>query len=152
MTAPPTHQLAVTEREFTQRFSSTRRGVRLARHLAVNQLHDWGVPHGTDTSDAAALLIAELAANAATHGRVPGRDFELRLVLTPGLLRIDVSDAFTERRPPSPSDLGLPSPLADSGRGLLLVDALATRWTVLPRDPIGKTVRAELDLISPTGP
>jgi anti-sigma regulatory factor (Ser/Thr protein kinase) len=137
----------VTDGEFTQRFSATRRGVRLARHLAVNQLHDWGVPHGTDTSDIAALLIAELATNAATHGHVPGRDFELHLLLSPALLRIDVSDALTERRPPSPGHLNSPSPLADSGRGLLLVDSLATRWTVLPRDPIGKTVRAELDLV-----
>lgn len=146
------HQLPVTEREFTQRFSGTRRGVRLARHMASNELHTWGIPHGTELADTAALLVAELAANAATHGHVSGRDFELRLRLTPTLLRIDVSDARTERRPPSPGTLRPASPLADSGRGLLLVEALATRWSVHPRDPIGKTVRAELDLNAPGGP
>ncbi|MEW2522689.1 ATP-binding protein [Actinacidiphila alni] len=145
MTAPPMHELPVTEREFTQRFSATRRGARLARHLAANELHGWGISHGTDLADTALLLIAELAANAVTHGHVPGRDFELRLQLTASLLRIEVSDARAERRPPATLPAA-PSPLADSGRGLLLVDALATTWTVLPRDPIGKTIRADLAL------
>ncbi|MGW7594842.1 ATP-binding protein, partial [Streptomyces rubiginosohelvolus] len=57
---------------FTQRFSSTPRGARLARRLALHQLDAWGVPHGTTASDTAAVLVAELAANAVTHGRVPG--------------------------------------------------------------------------------
>jgi anti-sigma regulatory factor (Ser/Thr protein kinase) len=142
------HEQPVTAREFTQRFSATRRGVRLARHTAANELHAWGVPRGTELADTAALLIAELCANAATHGHVPGRDFELRVALTPTLLRIDVSDARAERRPPA-AGLAPPPPLADSGRGLLLVEALATRWTVLPRDPIGKTIRADLTLPAP---
>jgi anti-sigma regulatory factor (Ser/Thr protein kinase) len=144
------YQPPVTAGEFVQRFSATRRGVRLARHLAANELDAWGIPHGTELADTAALLIAELAANAATHGRVPGRDFELRVTLTPALLRIDVSDARTERRPPASAPAA--DPLADSGRGLLLVEALATRWTVLDRDPVGKTVRAELDLTPAGGP
>lgn len=131
---------------FTHRFSATPLGARLARHLAVNQLHCWGIPHGTDASDAAALIVAELAANAATHGRVPGRDFELRLALMPATLRIEVSDTRTERRPPVPGAVSPPQPLAESGRGLVLVDVLADRWTVLDRVPVGKTVRAELDL------
>ncbi|MDT9690157.1 ATP-binding protein [Streptomyces sp. P9(2023)] len=142
MTSPLTHQGPVTVRVFTQRFSSTPRGARLARLLAVHQFRHWDVPQ-----DTAALLVAELAANAVTHGRVPGREFELTLSYTPGrLLRIDVSDTRTERRPPSPGALVGPRPLADAGRGLLIVEALASRWEVRDRLPIGKTVRAELDL------
>ncbi|MDV9188691.1 hypothetical protein R6L23_10765, partial [Streptomyces sp. SR27] len=38
-----------------------------------------------------------------------------------------------------------PRPLDEGGRGLLLVEALASRWEVLDRVPVGKTVRAELD-------
>jgi hypothetical protein len=34
----------------------------------------------------------------------------------------------------------------ESGRGLLLVAALAERWSVHDRVPAGKTVRAELTL------
>jgi anti-sigma regulatory factor (Ser/Thr protein kinase) len=134
---------------FTQRFSSTPRGARLARRLALHQLDTWGVPYGSDTSDTAALLVAELAANAVTHGRVPGRDFEVALKLVGQTLRIEVSDTRGELRPHGP---GAPHsvfpPLAETGRGMLLVEALADRWDVLDRVPVGKTVVAELDLRS----
>ncbi|MEU5920474.1 ATP-binding protein [Streptomyces sp. NPDC047141] len=143
MTSPATHGPDVTVRVFTQRFSSTPRGARLARRLALHQLDRWRIPYGSETSDAAGLLVAELAANAVTHGRVPGRDFELTLAHTPGaLLRIDVSDTRGERRPAAVA----PGPLDEGGRGLVLVEALASRWAVLDRVPVGKTVRAELDL------
>jgi anti-sigma regulatory factor (Ser/Thr protein kinase) len=133
---------------FTQCFSATPLGARLARHLVLNQLHDWGIPHGTRASDTAAVIVAELSANAVTHGRVPGRDFELCLSLIPGSLRIEVTDTRTEARPPGPGDVKPPEPLADSGRGrgLVLVEALADRWEILDREPPGKTVRAEIDL------
>ncbi|MFH8937416.1 ATP-binding protein [Streptomyces griseosporeus] len=135
----------VTVRVFTQRFSATPRGARLARRLAIHQLDAWGIPHGTGVSDAAALIVAELAANAVTHGRVPGRDFELRLLLDAVGLRIDVSDTRGEVRPPAPGRLEPAPPLADSGRGLRLVEALADCWDVVDRvPPPGKTVRAQL--------
>ncbi|MGW0464653.1 ATP-binding protein [Streptomyces sp. NPDC003027] len=150
MTSPLTREEPVTVRVFTQRFSSTPRGARLARHLALHQLDRWGVPHGSTASDTVALLVAELAANAVTHGRVPGRDFELTLSYTPGtLLRVDVADTRTECRPPGPGAPVVARPLDDSGRGLLIVEALASRWAVLDRVPVGKTVRAELDLRAP---
>lgn len=38
--------------------------------------------------------------------------------------------------------------LADKGRGLLLVDAMADRWEVVDRESPGKTVRAEVDVPS----
>lgn len=131
---------------FAQRFSATPRGARLARHLALHRLDAWGIPYGSDVSDAAALLVAELAANAVTHGRVPGRDFEVRLSLDAYTLRVDVSDPRGERRPAGPGAITSPSAGADGGRGLLLVEALADRWAVLDRLPVGKTIRAELDL------
>ncbi|WP_431980935.1 ATP-binding protein [Streptomyces qinglanensis] len=149
MTPPPpaTHQAPVTVRVFTQRFSSTPRGARLARRLVLHQLDTWGVPHGGEASDAAALLVAELAANAVTHGRVPGRDFEVTVKLVGRTLRIEVSDTRGELRPPVPG-VARPEagPLAENGRGMLLVEALADRWDVLDRVPVGKTVVAELDL------
>ncbi|MFF3626038.1 ATP-binding protein [Streptomyces sp. NPDC002164] len=145
--APTAHQVPVTVRVFTQQFSSTPRGARLARHLALHQLDAWGFPYGGHVSDTAAALVAELAANAATHGRVHGRDFEVLLTLSGGVLRIAVSDTRGELRPCDPgSPLPAPAPLAENGRGLFLVAALADRWDVLDREPIGKTVVAELDL------
>ncbi|GHF80423.1 ATP-binding protein [Streptomyces filamentosus] len=143
MTTPLARKQPVTVRMFAQRFSSTPRGARLARRLTLLQLHQWGVPYGAELSDTAGLLTAELAANAVTHGRVPGRDCELALLYVPRiLLRIDVSDTRGECRP----EPGVPGPLDEGGRGLLLVGALASRWEVFDRVPVGKTVRAELDL------
>ncbi|MCX5090053.1 ATP-binding protein [Streptomyces sp. NBC_00365] len=146
MTAPSTPQHPVTVRVFTQRLSATPRGARLARHLALNQLHAWGIPHGTDASDAVALIVAELAANAVTHGRVPGRDFELRLSLVTGGVRVEVTDTRSGPRPPGPGVVPPVRPLDEGGRGLMLVEAVADRWEVLDREPPGKTVRAEVDL------
>ncbi|MEU5095030.1 ATP-binding protein [Streptomyces sp. NPDC020996] len=145
MTAPPTPQPPVTVRTFAQRLSATPRGARLARHLALHQLDAWGVPHGSNASDAVAVIVAELAANAVTHGRVPGRDFELRLDLAAGRIGVEVTDTLAERRPPAPGAVHMPDPLGDGGRGLALVAALADRWEVRDRPP-GKTVRAEVDL------
>ncbi|WP_432121337.1 ATP-binding protein [Streptomyces sp. S1] len=148
MTAPPTSgslEAPVTISVLVQRFSPTPRGTRLTRRLTLHQLDTCVVPHGSPASDTAAVLVAELAANAVTHGRVPGRDFELAVRLLGRTLRIEVSDVRGERRPPTP-EAPRPAPLAENGRALLLVEALADRWDVLDRVPVGKTVAAELDL------
>ncbi|MFF1303383.1 ATP-binding protein [Streptomyces sp. NPDC058307] len=143
MTAPPGPQTPVTVRSFAQRLSATPRGARLARHLALSQLPAWGIPYDSPTADAVAVIVAELAANAVTHGRVPGRDFELRLSLVTGGVRVEVTDTRGEL----PAVVRPPGPLDDGGRGLLLVEALADRWEVLDREPPpGKTVRAEVDV------
>jgi anti-sigma regulatory factor (Ser/Thr protein kinase) len=127
--------------DFVQRLSATRRGARLARLLAVQQLDAWGVPYGSEPSDVAAV-VSELAANATLHDRVPGRDFALRLALrSDRILRIEVSDTRTERPPAPPA--GCPEPDAESGRGLFLVEALALRWGVCEH-AVGKTVWADV--------
>lgn len=97
--------------------------------------------------DKVSVIVAELAANAVTHGRVPGRDFELRLSRVTGSVRVEVTDTRQDRRPPVPGAVRAARPLDDGGRGLVLVDALADRWEVLDRaDAPGKTVRVEVDL------
>ncbi|MFD0418927.1 ATP-binding protein [Streptomyces sp. NPDC127108] len=126
---------------FTQRISATPRGARLARRVARYHLDGWGVPYDSELSDAVAQVTAELAANAVTHGRVAGRDFELRLLLAADGVRVEVTDTRTERRPPQSPEL--PCPDAESGRGLVLVAALAAEWGVVERAP-GKTVWAWL--------
>jgi anti-sigma regulatory factor (Ser/Thr protein kinase) len=127
------------------RLPATRRGARLSRHLAVRQLAAWGHPEDGAVCESVALVVAELAANAATHGRVSGRAFELRLAAADGVIRIEVSDTRTERRPPAPAALAPPAADAESGRGLLLVAALSRAWGIAPRD-VGKTVWAEIPL------
>lgn len=137
-----TPQLSSTVHTFAQLLSSTRRGARLARLLAAEQLRAWPVSPGV--TERAEQIVAELATNAALHGRVDSRDFRLTLTLdtAAGLLRIAVIDARGERLPSPPADCGTPLN-AESGRGLLLVSALADRWGVEPYPPGGKTVWAE---------
>ncbi|MET9950235.1 ATP-binding protein [Streptomyces sp. NPDC006339] len=131
MTTPTSESGGEFRGVFAQRLSSTRRGARLARLLAVQQMRDWGL---TDT-DAAELVVAELASNAVTHGRVPGRDFEVRLLLAEDHVRVELSDTRAEREPE-------PNPYPDEhGYGLPLVAALAIAWGVKSRC-VGKTVWA----------
>ncbi|MEU1461228.1 ATP-binding protein [Streptomyces sp. NPDC005727] len=122
---------------FSVRLSPTPRGARLARLLATERLSSWELP-----LDPAALIVAELAANAATHGRVTGRDFRLTLYAVADVLRIEVTDTRGDRLP----HVGEADPDGESGRGLLLVDALADRWGVTPGITPRKTVWAEIAL------
>ncbi|QEU97189.1 ATP-binding protein [Streptomyces kanamyceticus] len=142
---PTQLQPAAPAREVTERLSPTPRGARLARRLARYHLDGWGIPYDSELSNAAEAIVAELAANAVTHGRVPGRDFELRLTLHADTLRVEVSDTRAERRPPQEPEP--PEPDAESGRGLVIVAALAVEWGVAGR-PVGKTVWAELSLVA----
>lgn len=140
--APQLTTAAVT---FTQLLSSTRRGARLARLLGVSQLRSWGVPQ--DLTERAEIVIAELAANAVLHGRLPGRSFRLTLVYDASAdrLRIDVADARGDKWPqPRPASSVPAEALHAGGQGLRLVAAVADHWETLPYPPSGKTVRAEL--------
>ncbi|MFG2964557.1 ATP-binding protein [Streptomyces sp. NPDC048288] len=135
-------EISTPTAELTQRLSATPRGARLARRLVANALDTWGHPYDGDLNHTAQHLVAELAANAVTHGRVPGRDFEVRVLLLADddTLRIEVSDARGDRGLRFVTD-----PEADGGRGLVLVSLLARTWGVTGRD-VGKTVWAELAL------
>ncbi|MFC3575614.1 ATP-binding protein [Streptomyces yaanensis] len=138
----------ISTQQFTQRFtqllSATPRGARLARLLAVQQLGEWGWPHSCAVSESVALVVAELAANAVTHGRVKGRGFRLTLSVDASeMVRIEVTDPRGDRRP-LVRRTGCPT--AGTGHGLLLVDALAVRWGSEPWPPSGKVVWAEIAL------
>ncbi|TLS45930.1 ATP-binding protein [Streptomyces montanus] len=61
--------------------------------------------------------------------------------MTGGTLRIEVTDTRGDRPVPRPQP---PSPEAESGRGLVLVEALADRWGVTSGPAPRKTVWAEL--------
>ncbi|MCZ4605532.1 ATP-binding protein [Streptomyces sp. Lzd4kr] len=134
--------LVTPVRNFSVQLSPTPRGARLARLLAAEQLGSWGLP-----LDPAAQIVAELANNAATHGRVPGRDFRVLLYVVGGTVRIEVTDTSADRLPHPER----PTPDAESGRGLAIVEALADRWGVTPGLPPRKTVWAEVDLAPEPG-
>ncbi|MEV7388540.1 MULTISPECIES: ATP-binding protein [unclassified Streptomyces] len=128
-------------RNFSVLLSPTRRGARLARLLATEQLRAWGLP-----LEDAAHVVAELAANAATHGRVAGRGFRLSMYVVGDTVRIEVTDTCGDRRPRTQQ----PSPDGENGRGLLIVEALADRWGVIPGPRPRKTVWAELTVTRST--
>ncbi|MFF8968939.1 ATP-binding protein [Streptomyces sp. NPDC014995] len=132
-----TPQLGSPIRNFYVQLSPTPRGARLARLLATGQLRSWGL-----SLDPAELIVGELAANAVTHGRVPGRDFRLLLHVIGDTLRIEVTDTRSDRVP----YVGQGGVDGESGRGLVLVDALAVRWGVSEGPAPRKTVWAEVRL------
>ncbi|MFC8695120.1 ATP-binding protein [Streptomyces parvus] len=125
-----TGQLAV-------QLSATRRGARLARLLATEQLRSWGLP-----LEDASLVIGELATNAALHGYVPGRDFRITLSVYGDVLRIEVADTRGDRLPEKRD----PDADSEGGRGLLLVEALSVRWGTEHGPFPRKTVWAEVGL------
>ena len=86
----------------------------------------------------ALLLVTELVANAIRHGQGP---VTLALIPRQDRLRVEVTDASAAR--PRPRTSGVE---AESGRGLQIVDVLASRWGAVPRQPTGKSVWFELDL------
>ncbi len=98
-------------------------------------LDHWGLP--AELSDTAELLASELVTNALVH---TGRGAVFDAVLTGGSrLRVEVQDAAGGQVP----NRRTASDTATSGRGLLLVEALADDWGVQLRAD-GKTTWFEL--------
>ncbi|KOG28005.1 MULTISPECIES: ATP-binding protein [Streptomyces] len=140
MSQQSTIQIPSPTHHFSVLLSPTPRGARLARLLAVEWMRDHEVvPYGV--VEVAAQIVAELATNAATHGRVAGRSFRLALIGSEEVLRIEVTDTRRESIP----RIQQTCPDGDSGRGLLLVEALADRWGTELGPVPRKTVWAELN-------
>lgn len=107
---------------------------------------EWsGDPYDSDPVHAVALVTAELASNAITHGRLSGRDFRLTVLLLTRAVRVEVTDARPERLLPATAR-GHGDPDAAAGRGLLLVEAYAARWGWAVGDACTKYVWAEVSL------
>ena len=109
--------------------------VRRARRLVSDHLESWGL---RDLDQVTILLVSELVTNALLHGHPP-----LRLVARDILtgVRIEVHDNNPEGAPQKRPDGGF-----QSGRGLQLVDSLATRWGWMESGN-GKCVWFEVDLV-----
>lgn len=113
-----------------------RRSIPRSRAFVREALTAWGVAR--ERLDDVVLCVSEMATNALLHGVPPGRGYRVMVWLDhDGLLRVEVHD----------SGGGAPRVArvdddAESGRGLVLVDALADKWGVGERNP-GKVVWAE---------
>jgi len=113
---------------------------REARAWMRPRLAEWNLDRVADDAE---LLVSELVANVVRHVGLP---MTVRLARRPDLVRVEVDDpsatAPLVRHPDSEKE---------SGRGLLLVAAMASRWgTELHRDD-GKTVWFELSTRLPSG-
>ena len=117
-------------------FPSHPASVRQARH-AVTAALPTAFP--VELRDELALLTSELVTNAIRHGTRPDDGSLIELVLWPadGHYWLAVSD-------PGNDMPIVTTPGADSGggRGLLLVDAVASMWAVVTRTTYGKSVIA----------
>ncbi|HVW34697.1 MAG TPA: ATP-binding protein [Acidimicrobiia bacterium] len=125
-----THQ--IPELEAVHRFPNHRRGPAEARHFVTETLRTWGC---TPLVDDAAVIASELATNAMLHART---DFTVTVSRRASVVRIAVRDASCD---PPKRRRGKPS--APSGRGLRLVEALASDWGTDFRAD-GKVVWAQL--------
>ena len=104
--------------------------VGLARSLLRTRLREWAL--GEDAIATAVLCVSELVTNAIIH---TSGGCELRVVLDRGVLTTTVRDGGPVILPSLPTA----DPLAVHGRGLQLVDTLATRWGS-DLDALGTTV------------
>lgn len=108
---------------------------RQARSFVRSALEEWGIDQ--PVIEDAELLVTEVVTNAVIHART---NITLEISLRPDKLWFEVSDLddrqVTHRQP---------SEREATGRGMFLVDSLATDWDVLYGDT-GKTVRFSLSL------
>lgn len=119
-----------------------------ARRSVRATLEQWRLGEALDD---ALLLVSEIVSNCIRHGAPPLR---LTLRLRRGLLRIAVNDAGAGRPRPRLSAVTPESVIngvlvAESGRGLHLVEAVAAAWGVSEYAAgAGKTVWCELPVAS----
>ena len=107
-----------------------------ARRFTLSTLSAWDLDAHRDIAE---LLVSELVTNAINHGRTTCL---LELTATSTVLRAAVADDGD-----GAPQLRYAGPEAESGRGLAIVEALASRWGVEPTSS-GKVVWFELNLDS----
>lgn len=99
------------------RFVATKTAASLARRYVTTTLEQWHCPEAIDD---ALIVVSELAANSVQYA---GGDFTVGLSRSAGSLRVTVGDPN-----PDPPKLGNPGLFALGGRGLPMIDRLATAW------------------------
>jgi LuxR family maltose regulon positive regulatory protein len=109
--------------------------VRASRAFVREVCDRWGLQ---ELAEPAALLASELVTNAVVHARTA---MELRVKLRGPRLHVDVRD-----QDPNLVRLLAAKEGGDRGRGLAIVDQVASAWGVRQRRAGGKTVWCTLDL------
>ncbi|MGH9189259.1 MAG: ATP-binding protein [Acidimicrobiales bacterium] len=120
--------------EFRTALPGLAASAREARTFVRSSLAEMGLDALADT---AVLLVSELVANVVLHA---SGDMEVMVSPTASGVIVRVHDGLGELRPTRKRY----SETATTGRGLMLVDALAHRWGI-DRDGAGKLVWFELE-------
>jgi hypothetical protein len=115
---------------------------RRSRELATEACGRWDCP---ELAGPACIVLTEMVNNVVAHAHTP-------MTVLLALHETTMSVAVRDRSRTAPRFAGLPAPTAYGGRGLVLIDSIATRWgSLLLRD--GKVVWALLEPDQdPTGP
>lgn len=103
--------------------------------LARQLVREHCAGYAADTLDWALVLTNELVTNAIEHG---AGEPVVRLRVDPHLLRVEVHDESSDDVRSLPQDVA-----ADRGRGLAIVEAVASAWGSAPTNH-GKTIWFEL--------
>ena len=110
------------------------------RHSLDAVFEQWGLSE--DARDAALLVAYELIANGIDYGTENSAD---RLLLSAAMIHDHVRVEVQDAAPTATPELQPLNPQAPRGRGLLVVDQLATRWG-WSAEGASKTVWAEVPL------
>jgi anti-sigma regulatory factor (Ser/Thr protein kinase) len=116
------------------------RQVAEARHRMSRHLDARGIDG--EVADNAILLVSELVTNAILHGEAP---VAVRVQIPDDHLHVEVHDADSEATVLVPRAALLPQERL-GGRGLRLVDTLASRWGLAAYER-GKCIWFEIDLL-----
>lgn len=96
-----------------------------ARAMVAEAVRGWHLDHLRPTAE---LITTELVSNAIRHAQTT---FDISLIRLDGRIRVAVRDESPEPPAPATPSGGDGDLLATGGRGLQLVEALATRWGYL---------------------
>ncbi|MFF0226808.1 ATP-binding protein [Streptomyces sp. NPDC004629] len=124
---------------------ATPASVGAARRAVRALLTSWGIDD--EVRDNAVLVTSELVTNAVNHSA--SERIACRLHSAAGRLRIEVEDQNRAAALPAPRR---PDPDDQSGRGLLLVEALSRDWGVTGTHRSARVVWAELATTTGTAP
>ncbi len=124
---------------FESQLPATKTAPQLVRGFLRSTLETWKLDGFGDITE---LLASELVSNAVVH---VGHPMTVRISRRPDSIRVEVQDESQQL----PS-LETPDPTSEHGRGVLLIDVLATDWGAEVHPEDGKTVWFELDTTTAT--
>lgn len=134
-------ELGISTADFAARtFTCDPGSLRTVRRFILKTISAWGL---SSLADDLTIVVNELTTNAVQHAlpapsEARGKGW-LGIARTGDTVVCAVADPS-----PTPPERVHPVPLADSGRGLLIVDALTVQWGYAATSPQGKTVWARI--------